>query len=656
MDRPRSPARNPVRPRRVLRASLVACICGLSVTAYGQAGVRARDPVRRELQGPAGRETFVLTDPSASISVARRERVDLPLRNVEVHDGYRVHAGIVVGDNAPLTPSRLGLPPTASLEQIAGAPGFWLIRARSVDEAILLCDRINARRIVREAYVDIERPLALRGIPTDPDYSKQWHLSNLTKPIADLNAEPAWLAGYNGAGVVVGVVEGPWEITHPDLAGNFDAAASQSGGATTSHATSVAGIIGAVGNNATGGAGIAWGAKISKQIFGSLAQNAAALAYRNDLNWVKNSSWGPPDSDQLIKLSSVEEAAIREGVTSGRGGKGTIFTWASGNGGSSDRLDYDPYVSCRFVMPISGVGDNDTRSGFTERGSAAFLVAPSSGNARSIYTTDLAGGYTSKFGGSSAAAPMAAGAVACILQANPALTWRDVQHVLVDSARRCDPTHASWVQNGAGRWVSYDYGYGAIDLGAAVDLATHWTPVAPELAISSGVQGVGQALADNNPAGITRTVTISGEMKLESVEIVLNVTTANIGDLEIVLVSPSGTESILAATPRNDTQDNMVDSLFLTRRCWGEPACGDWTLRIADRKAGNIATWTNWKLNLYGERCRADVDGSGFVDLDDYGTFMELFADLASGADVNGDGSVDEQDLSAFSSAFEEGC
>ena len=37
------------------------------------------------------------------------------------------------------------------------------------------------------------------------------------------------------------------------------------------------------------------------------------------------------------------------------------------------------------------------------------------------------------FRGTSAAAPIAAGAVALALQANPCLTWRDVQHLIVGS-------------------------------------------------------------------------------------------------------------------------------------------------------------------------------------------------------------------------------
>ena len=38
--------------------------------------------------------------------------------------------------------------------------------------------------------------------------------------------------------------------------------------------------------------------------------------------------------------------------------------------------------------------------------------------------------------GTSAAAPEAAGVIALALEANPSLTWRDVQHLLVFTSKR----------------------------------------------------------------------------------------------------------------------------------------------------------------------------------------------------------------------------
>src|SRR5690606_21181566 len=113
--------------------------------------------------------------------------------------------------------------------RIAAAPGFWLVRTGSVRRAIALADALAADPRVAEAYVDIERPTVLRTLPTDPAFPNQWHLRNLLIPEADVNAEAAWALGYTGAGVTIGILEGGWQTTHPDLAANFNAAASEVG-------------------------------------------------------------------------------------------------------------------------------------------------------------------------------------------------------------------------------------------------------------------------------------------------------------------------------------------------------------------------------------------------------------------------------------------
>ena len=53
--------------------------------------------------------------------------------------------------------------------------------------------------------------------------------------------------------------------------------------------------------------------------------------------------------------------------------------------------------------------------------------------------------------GTSASAPLAAGVVALALQANPALTWRDMQHIVVMTARTANLRSDDWVVNGVGR-------------------------------------------------------------------------------------------------------------------------------------------------------------------------------------------------------------
>ena len=86
-------------------------------------------------------------------------------------------------------------------------------------------------------------------------------------------------------------------------------------------------------------------------------------------------------------------------------------------------------------------------------------VANDSGQGSGLWTTDLVGDfgfnaaalpsgfdpdrdlladpdYTSRFNGTSAAAPIVSGVIALMLEANPNLTYRDVQEILVRSARQ----------------------------------------------------------------------------------------------------------------------------------------------------------------------------------------------------------------------------
>ena len=65
------------------------------------------------------------------------------------------------------------------------------------------------------------------------------------------------------------------------------------------------------------------------------------------------------------------------------------------------------------------------------------------------------------FSGTSAAAPVVSGVIALMLQANPELDWRDVQHILIETADKNpgedwgDKDHL----NKAGYSHSYNYGF-----------------------------------------------------------------------------------------------------------------------------------------------------------------------------------------------------
>jgi len=60
---------------------------------------------------------------------------------------------------------------------------------------------------------------------------------------------------------------------------------------------------------------------------------ARALSYKTDLNHIFTNSWGPFDDGKRYEgAGPLLRAAMEQSVKQGRGGKGTIYVWAGGNG------------------------------------------------------------------------------------------------------------------------------------------------------------------------------------------------------------------------------------------------------------------------------------------------------------------------------------
>ncbi len=571
------------------------------------------------------------------------------------HKVYKVAARVIVDGDLAWVQRLVG--PNIRVHH-ASTKGFVIVEAQTVDRAIDLAQTLILDPNLGSVELDLEPPRAQR-FPTDPAFFGQWSLHNFANPDADVNVVPVWEAGITGSGVTVGVIEFGWQTDHPDLAFNFYPDASMPPSILSSHATSVAGVIAADNDNALGGVGVAYDANISRLIFGLSTETANAFLFRNDLNDIKNNSWGPPDNGRITVMAAVERAAIEEGVRDGRGGLGEIYVWAAGNGGLEDRVDYDPYASNRYTIAIGAIGDENIRADYNELGSSMFAVAHSSGNVRKIFSTTTGDGYTTTFGGTSASAPLAAGVIALMLQANPNLTWRDVQHVIADTAWQVDPNEAGWMINGAGRRVSDHYGFGAIDAQTAVNAATGWTSVVPEITADTGTVAVNTWIPDNDPAGVTIELTMDRVLRLEAVELVLNINTAFVGDLQIELTSPGGTRSILA-TSRVDPVDDFIGYTFTTLRSWGESSEGTWTLTIYDRRVINDAWWIDARLIGYGTPwiggCRVDLDGDGSTTIFDVQAFLAAYSAQDPIADFLADGQFDYFDLQVFLNEFAAGC
>ena len=480
------------------------------------------------------------------------------------------------------------------------------------------------------AYPLVARQQQPRLVPNDPLFVNQWHLLNTGQGGGtageDANVTGVWDT-YLGSGVTIAIVDDGLQRTHPDLISRYVATASYDFNgndpdptplSTDAHGTAAAGVAAATGNNSLGVSGAAPGASLAGiRLIGGPADDlmeATALTYALADIDIYSNSWGPDDSGaELAAPGPLTLAALQQGVTNGRGGLGTIYVWAAGNGlESNDNVNYDGYANSRFTIAVTAIDNQGGQPFYAEPGAAILVAAPSNGGTLGITTTDLVGAsgyepaasgsggdYTNTFGGTSSATPLVSGIVALMLEANPGLGWRDVQHVLLKSARRNDPGDADWSQNAAGHWVNHKYGFGTVDAAAAVALADTWTNVGPEVQASSGTQTVNLSIPDNDPTGISTSFSMPTDLTTEWVEVTFSATHPYRGDLEVVLTSPSGTRSVLAEQ-HSDFNDNYTNWKFTSARNWGESSAGTWTLTVRDLSAADVGTFDSWSLDVYG--------------------------------------------------------
>lgn len=133
-------------------------------------------------------------------------------------------------------------------------------------------------------------------------------------------------------------------------------------------------------------------------------------------------------------------------------GKGALFVWATGNGGRSDDVcSCDGYTSSIYTISIGSISPGGYCTSYDEKCPSTMGVVYTGDigpQKRETYgnlvTTSLFNGCVESFSGTSCAAPLAAGVFALVLQANPELTWRDMQHLVVETGVKNNPQDSSW--------------------------------------------------------------------------------------------------------------------------------------------------------------------------------------------------------------------
>uniref|UniRef100_A0A7N8WVL9 Furin (paired basic amino acid cleaving enzyme) b n=1 Tax=Mastacembelus armatus TaxID=205130 RepID=A0A7N8WVL9_9TELE len=481
------------------------------------------------------------------------------------------------------------------------------IRLQNEPKVLWAEQQVVRKRKKRDVYED----------PTDPDFPKQWYLSAPTHQ--DLNTKAAWAQGYTGRGVVVTILDDGIEKDHPDLLNNYDPEASydvNDGDADPQprytqqnenrHGTRCAGEVAAAANNGVCGIGVAYNAKIGgvRMLDGEVTDvvEAHSLSLNPQHIHIYSASWGPEDDGKSLDgPAKLAKEAFLQGITKGRSGLGSIFVWASGNGGrEQDSCNCDGYTNSIYTLSISSTTQSGNVPWYSEPCSSTLATTFSSGNPgeKQIVTTDLRQKCTDSHTGTSASAPLAAGIIALALEANMNLTWRDMQHLVVRTSRPRHLNAGDWKTNGVGRRVSHSYGYGLLDAGAMVALAQNWTAVGPQHqcvhTMLTEPRDIGNKLLFSKSVDACwgRPEYVSS---LEHVQARLTLSHNQRGKLAIHLISPLGTRSTLLFPRPNDfSSEGFNDWAFMTTHSWDEDPQGEWMLEIENVAANGQFTLILW--------------------------------------------------------------
>ena len=279
--------------------------------------------------------------------------------------------------------------------------------------------------------------------PNDLYFQSQWPLHNTGYlggiPDADIDALEAWDVQTGSAAVVVGVIDSGIDYTHEDLAENIwvnfgeviDDVDNDGNGYVDDvqgwdfanddndpfddygHGTHVAGIIGAVGNNGIGVAGVNWTVRLMPLKFLDSAGDGwtddaiEAVLYAAGFGVrVTNNSWGGGR-----KSRALEDAIAASGA---------LFVASAGNDGSSQK-QFPAAYDLDNIISVAATDRYDELASFSNYSDSwVDLGAPGVDVLSTVPSAIDPFGYRA-WDGTSMAAPHVAGVAALVMAQYPAL-------------------------------------------------------------------------------------------------------------------------------------------------------------------------------------------------------------------------------------------
>jgi subtilisin family serine protease len=396
--------------------------------------------------------------------------------NTDAFQGDDVVAGqlLVTYDRAGTAPSLQG----ADVTFTSLTPRVAKVEVPAGTEA-----QVAAQLRTQPGVVAVEpvHQFEFHAVPDDEFYDDQW-AHQLT------GIEGAWDTQTGDTTVTVAVVDSGMFGSHPDLAGNiagqFDvssgtpvpvAPGSDNDPCAVGHGTWVGGIIGAVGNNGTGVAGVNWDVSLIDMNSCDPAVNPGGPTEAGIIGGIATAADLEADAVNL-SLGGIRSTCgvALQSVIDDANAAGTVVVASSGNHQADfPGLPSTP-ASCNGALSVGAVGPDDEVSFFSVGNRFVDLVAPGGAGlgggpypaesaATEILTTNRPTADNSipnveyaSVAGTSFSAPYVSGVVALLRAENPDLTPTQVEGVLEATAADDD--------------FSESRGYGLVQPTAAVEL------------------------------------------------------------------------------------------------------------------------------------------------------------------------------------------
>jgi subtilisin family serine protease len=336
---------------------------------------------------------------------------------------------------------------------------YWLVKRNKAEDPNLVIQDLKA-----QAQIELAEPNYIYDLfttPNDPDYSKQWSISNVGQADGwgragrlglDIGAEKAWDMTVGSKRVIVAVIDSGLNYNHPDIKDNLWTNLAEANGKSGvdddnngyvddlhgydfvnndndpiddhGHGTHVANIIGARGNQSLGITGVNWEVSILPLKFataegkGSLEASIKAIKYAVKMGArILNNSWGNDHYSELL------ESAIKETSQ-----QNVLFIAAAGNSSRNNDIKpiYPASLKISNIISVAGLNIHGYLAGFSCWGPSSVHIAAPGDSIYSLWKDKYR-----EMSGTSMAAPHVSGVTALLLAKEPELSAMEAKERLL---------------------------------------------------------------------------------------------------------------------------------------------------------------------------------------------------------------------------------